>query len=314
MHNSLSSSYLLLILGVIFLIQPPAYAQTCCTGSAPITGSIRVSQIDTKQWNFNIIADHNYIADLFLDDLEVNEDLIIRATNTILLQTNYGISERFSASLVLPLVNKWEQAKSNKVSKTALGDLSLLLQYSAINKEYYSLIFGSGIKLPTGATQLKDNETGIIIQPSLQSGTGSYDFLFLTQFQYSFPFRRSMSVAQSFSYQIAGTSSKFASHSTYKFGNEFQSFTSIADQFVWLNKVFTPSITLRISQRATNVIESFEDVNSGGTWGYFSPGTTVQLNSFVGLLVQADIPIYRNINGFQLVTSFVLRGGVLLSF
>jgi len=299
--------------GIVFLFGSELFAQTCCTGSAPITGSIRISSIDKKQWNINIIAEHNYIADLFIDDKEIDEDLIIRATNTILLQTNYGITDRLSVSIVLPFINKWEQAGSNKVSRSAVGDLSLLLQYSLLNSRSFSAIIGSGVKFPTGPTQLKDAETGIIIQPSLQPGSGSYDFLFLTQFQYSFPFRHSLSIAQSFSYQITGTSSQFASHEAYKFGNEFQSFTSIADQFVLFNKVITPSITLRVSQRDTNIIESFEDINSGGTWGYLSPGTIIQLNSTIGLLFQADLPVFRKVNGFQLIPSYIIRGGILIS-
>lgn len=314
MRHSKLRLYSLLLLGVFFLAQSLSNAQTCCTGSAPITGSFRISQIDTKQWNLNIIADHNYIGDLFIEDEEIHEDLVIRATNTVLLQSTYGINDRLSASIVLSFVNKWEETQSNRVSKTALGDFSILMQYSLINTNTYSIIIGSGIKFPTGSTQLKDDESQIILQPSLQPGTGSYDFLFLTQFQYAMPFRHSLSIAQSFSYQLAGTGKNFASHEAYKFGNEFQSFTSFSDQFVWFNKVFTPSVTIRISKRESNFIETFEDINSGGIWGYLSPGTTFQLNSLLSFMVQADIPLYTNINGLQLVTSYLIRGGILISF
>lgn len=315
MHKSRIWLFSVSICSILLLIGYPVSSQTCCTGSAPITGSIRISSIDSKQWNINVIADYNYISDLFLEDEEIDEDLITRATNTVLLQTNYGISDKLSVSVVIPYINKWEKTSSSEKSgRSAMGDLSLLLQYSVLNNNSFSVIIGSGIKFPTGATQLTNEATGIIAQPSLQPGTGSYDFLFLTQFQYATSFRKSMSIAQSFSYQFAGTSSQFASHEAFKFGNEFQSFTSISDQFAWLNKVFTPSITLRISHRTTNIIETIEDINSGGTWGYFSPGSTIQLNSTLGLIVQADLPIYRKINGFQLVTSYVIRGGVLLSF
>jgi len=190
-----------------FTLGSQVKAQTCCTGSAPITGSIRISSIDSKQWNLNIIADHNNMSDLYLDDFEVDEELITRATNTILLQTNYGVSDRLSLSAVVPVVNKWEAASGNKVSRTSLGDLSLLVQYNLVNKNNMSIIAGGGIKFPTGSTQLKDTETGIIIQPSLQPGTGPIDYILLTQWQYSFSFRHSLSISQSFSYQIAGTSS-----------------------------------------------------------------------------------------------------------
>ena len=310
----LKTQVILLISLIALLLSSRLYAQTCCTGSAPITGSIRVSSIDTKQWSIAIIADHNYIGDLFIEDEEIEEDLIIRATNTFLLQTSYGVTDKLSVSAVLPYINKWEKTSSSEKSgRSGIGDISLLLQYNILNNKSFSIIIGSGIKFPTGATQLKNETTGITVQPSLQPGTGSNDFLFLTQLQYAFPFRKSLSVAQSFSYQLAGTSGAFAGHNSYKFGNEIQSFTSIADQFVWLNKVFTPSVSLRVSHRTTNVIETIDDINSGGTWGYFSPGTIVQLNPVLGLLIQADIPIYRKLNGFQLVPSYVIRGGVLIS-
>lgn len=304
----------LLLYGLIFLLSSRLYAQTCCTGTAPITGLMRVSSIDTKQWSVAIIADHNYIGDLFIEDEEIQEDLIIRATNTILLQTNYGITNNLSVSVVLPYVGKWEKTSNSlRSGSSAIGDISFLVQYSILTNKSFSIILGSGMKFPTGGTQLKNKETGIIIQPSLQPGSGSNDFLFLTQLQYTFPFRKSLAIAQSFSYQLTGTSAVFAGHSSFKFGNELQSFTSIADQFVWLDKVFTPSVSLRVSHRTTNVIETIEDINSGGTWGYISPGTIVQLNPVFGLLIQADIPIYRKINGFQLVPSYVIRGGVLIS-
>ncbi len=132
-------------------------AQTCCTGSAPITGSIRISSIASKQWNLNIIADHNNMSDLYLDDSEVDEELITRATNTVLLQTNYGFSDRLSLSLVVPVVNKWEATNDNKVSKTAIGDASLLAQYSVVNKNNFSIIAGGGVKFPTGSTKRGEN-------------------------------------------------------------------------------------------------------------------------------------------------------------
>jgi len=83
---------------------------------------------------------------------------------------------------------------------------------------------------------------------------------------------------------------------------------------VLFNKVITPSLTVRVSQRDTNVIESFEDVNSGGIWAYLSPGIIFQFNSTLSLMAQGDLPIFRNVNGFQLIPSYIIRGGILISF
>jgi len=127
------------------------------------------------------------------------------------------------------------------------------------------------------------------------------------------PSRKSLGFIQAFSYQLTGTSDSFATFSSYKFGNEFQMFSTFSDQFVWFKKVFSPSISLRMSNRQSNRFDDFEDANTGGTWWYISPGITFQLNSDMGFLIQADIPVQRKVNGFQLIPTYIIRGGVYIT-
>lgn len=252
--------FIYLLLGVI---SHKLNAQTCCTGSAPITGSIKISALQKKQLNFNLIYDHNKISDFYLDSEKLDENYLSRVTNTLLLQSNYGITNRLNLSLVVPIINKSEQVLTNgtttNVSTTSLGDLSMMAQYLFLDKKSFQIVSGIGIKLPTGPTKLKDAEDQFILQPSLQPGTGSFDYIFLSRFQYSFSFRRSLSIGQTFTYQLTTASSNFANHDSYEFGNEFQSFTTISDQFVIGKLVNTPSLTLRMNVLANNEIEEFID-------------------------------------------------------
>jgi hypothetical protein len=265
-----------------------------------------------------MIADFNNIGDLYAFDTKIDNSNISRKTNTLLLQTNYGLTDRLSVSLLVPYINKSEQVnlrgKTKKVSSNTIGDLSMLLQYALIRKrELLNVVVGGGIKLPTAPTQIDDPETQTILLPSLQPGTGSYDFLFLSQFQFSIPSRKSLGLTQAFTYQLTGTSSNFATFNSYKFGNEFRMYSTVSDQFVLFNKIFTPSVTLIWSNRQSDTFDGFEDANTGGNWWYISPGVTFQLTANVGFLGQADFPIYRKVIGFQIIPSYIIRAGIYIT-
>lgn len=75
------------VLLTVFIASKITYCQTCCTGSAPTIGSMRVSSVDAKKWNINILFEHNNISDIIIKKNKINDNSINRATNTILLQT-----------------------------------------------------------------------------------------------------------------------------------------------------------------------------------------------------------------------------------
>lgn len=307
----------LFTIALLLVLIAPKYelrAQTCCTGSAPITGSIKISALQKKQFNLNLIFDYNKISDFYLETEKVNENYLSRITNTLLLQANYGITNRLNFSLVIPIINKSEEVIINNISTSestiSPGDISTMAQYLFISKSSWQLVSGLGIKLPTGPTKLKGANDQFILQPSLQPGTGSVDYIFLTRIQYSFQFRPSLTIGQTFTYQLTTASSNFANHNSYEFGNEFQSFTSVSDQFALGNLVNTPSLTVRANIIANNKIEEFTDPNSGGFWLYASPSWAVQLSPSISTFIQADVPIYRDLNGFQIITSYKIIGGI----
>lgn len=306
------------ILAIIVLLGlSTTYAQTCCTGSAPITGSIKLTSLEKHKLNFSLLYDYNNISDIYLGTTKVNEDYLARATHTIIAQTNYGVTDKLNVSLIVPFVSKSETATTNsstlKQNAGALGDISLLAQYLIATKDAIQLMAGLGFKVPTGATQLTAESTDIVLQPTLQPGTGSFDYFFLTKATFLLPKVHGFSIEQTLSYQLTTPGSNFAAHSSYEFGNEFLWFNSFVYQFAINKTINTPTLTLKLSNLKPIKIENITDPNSGGTWLYVSPGWNVALTEMLSLFAQAEIPIFRNPNGFQLITKYKFNTGISIT-
>ena len=296
------STTCLLLLWVAFI--NTGWAQTCCTGGVPITGAIRLNQPEQNSFGLSLNYDNNRIEDFFQDDEKLDDDYIQRRTTTVSLQADYGITDKLSLLLLVPYAWMSEGVTqgntTEKVKKSSLGDLSLMGNYIIHNKDRINASLGGGIKFPTGKTDQRDQ---FILPPTLQVGTGSIDFIFFADARSSFNFRKSLTLQQTFSYKLNTTGEQFASHENYTFGNEFQSFTSLSDQILIGKMLHTPSLLMRIRHAANNEIEDLTDVNSGGLWVYLVPGWSLELSRRITAGVFMELPVYRNLNGFQLTTT-----------
>ena len=123
-----------------------------------------------------------------------------------------------------------------------------------------------------------------------------------------------MVIQQSVTYRLNSASTSFASHDNYKFGNEFYAITSLADQLVTGSLIHTPSLSFNIRYAEKNTIEQYEDPNSGGWWLNLRPGWGIYLTPKLNLSLLYEIPLYRNLNGFQLTTTYKVIGVVNLKF
>ncbi len=299
---------------VLVIVAIKAEGQTCCTGSAPITGAVRVSSLEANQWQFTFSYDYNNISDLIQDNVKLNDDYLSRTTTTLLLQSSYGIGKGFGISMLLPIVQHTETVliatDKSILMNTDLGDLTIFGQWQYQLNSTSSLLFGAAIKLPTGETNAKDQSDLFILPPTLQAGTGSFDYIFLIQGQKSMRFRKSLVIQQSLTYRLNTLSTSFASHDNYQFGNEFYAITSFADQLVTGSLMHTPSLSINIRYAGKNTIEQFVDPNSGGWWINLRPGWGINLTPKLNLAIIYEVPLHRNLNGFQLTTSYRVIGVV----
>ena len=109
-----------------------AKGQTCCTGSAPITGAVRVSQLDAKQWQLTFSYDYNNISDLIQENISLNDDYLSRTTTTLLIQGSYGLGKGYGVSVLMPIVQHTESLLSatdkSTTKNTDIGDLTVFGQ------------------------------------------------------------------------------------------------------------------------------------------------------------------------------------------
>ena len=302
----------------VAVITHSGWAQTCCTGGAPITGTFRFNTNSPKSMQLGVTYDYNKIEDFYLDGNKLDDDYIKRATKTLVVQADYVISESVALSAVIPYI--WTTEETNQLSQSLLletngiGDVALVGQYKIPISKEHPLIVGGGVKFPTGETKIVNESDGFILPANLQPGTGSFDGIFLINYQTQFPKRRSLQLTSSLFYRINTATGNLTFHERYKFGNEIQLFTGISEDFVIGSFITTPSILFRLRNTRKDQIEDFSNDNTGGTWIYFVPGWSFNITSNVILGASAELPIYRNLNGFQITTSSRLVASLYINF
>ncbi len=282
------------------------HAQTCCTGGPPLTGSLNLRAIHSGGWGISLTYDDNKIEDYVLDDELISENIIKRYSRTMIAQIDYGITKYLTGTILIPYIwmGQSTQGFNGTVegSSSGIGDILFMTQYGKLLENQNSIIFSGGIKLPIGETQ-NTTESGRIFPTTLQPGTGSIDFFTSLQYQTSFKFRRSFRFTQTFNIRINSVSKNFAFHNTYRFGHVFQAFSGFSDQFVIAKVLNTPSLTFRYRYSGMDILEGFPNVNTGGHWVSIAPGWAVNITQNILIGMNAEFPIYRNLNGLQITTT-----------
>ncbi len=282
------------------------YGQSCCTGGIPFTGQVSTDPIATGRFQFDFKYDRNIINDLIIEKNELDNETNFRMTNSLFLQIGYGVGEKLSIAALISYVFLEEEILTSspviRFNSHGIGDMLLLGSYKILNRNQASLALGTGIKIPTGKT----NKTGIndfILPPTLQPGTGSIDFLAFLNYSTAVSFRKQANLNVSMTFRYHTETQQFSNVELYQFGNVLQTVIGYADQ-LHIGKMFlSPSINIRLRYSAEDSVNNNLNNNTGGIWLTLDPGLGFNLNPNFILSVNESIPVYRNLNGFQLTTS-----------
>ena len=87
----------------------------------------------------------------------------------------------------------------------------------------------------------------------------------------------------------------------YQFGNEFVGSLGVSYR---INNRLIISNQVRYRQTTADKFQKFAIPNTGGNWLYMVPGVNLPLGNDVTLRSSVEIPIYRDLNGVQLTTSY----------
>jgi hypothetical protein len=192
-------------------------------------------------------------------------------------------------------------------SKTsAIGDIKVLARYQGFSEER-NVGLQLGLKLATGG--YKQNFTGGAIagdslDRGLQAGTGTTDLL-LGVFRFS-----SLSQNLDYFYQ-AMAQVPLNSKDGYKPGSSLN--LNLGFRYLESEK-FTPQIQInaRVSNKDSGNNATPDD--SGGKTIYLSPGMTFHINKKLNLYTFLQLPVYQNLNGYQLAPKYIVSIGTSFQF
>lgn len=294
----------LLILLFLFWECRNLKAQGCCTVGANTFGGFERGITEEGKVKISAGYVENVLATTYNEVNKIPDPLGRKARVSLYnLEIEYGLTGRVSLLLVSGItVRKRETlifdelGNSEKIlfNGSGLTDVTLLAKYSLISPSIVSalgLTIGSGVKLPVGNNNLKDNGTRLPVD--LQPGTGSTDVILWGNFYKGF-LPLGISFSSSVFYRYAG-----ANLDGYRFGDEY---------VISLMGEYSPTdyLTISLSTKSRFSNEDFWGgrflPSTGGTYHDIIPGL-IYYEGPVQIKVFYQLPLYRNVKGIQLVTS-----------
>ena len=288
----------------LLIVNDFSYSQTCCSGGVPLSANIGLPAGEVGSWQFSLSYDYNQLKTLKSGSVELPDMLRERLTQSILFETGYTFSKRFSLDLFLSYVRQerhiFSPAGTNSTITNGVGDGVLLVKYNFfIDNPKTTALLGIGPKIPIGATD-KTTESGIALPADLQPGSGAWDAVFWATFSQSLGFRPSMSISLTSTYRATGVNPDYLGSIEYEFGNDLQIITGIADRFVIGTSIWDPSISFRYRKAQRDINNGVEIDATGGEWVFFVPGLKYSFNPELSINASMEIPLYSFVNNTQL--------------
>ncbi|MBS0320191.1 MAG: transporter [Proteobacteria bacterium] len=196
---------------------------------------------------------------------------------------------------------------------SSIGDARLLVTWQGLLPTH-NLGVQLGIKLPTGdyGTQVKFYSGPLEGEPldaSLQPGTGSTDIL-VGAFYYQ-AISEDWDAFVSANFQAAVASKQDQPGNDFRPGNQ----TTLSGGLRYeANPDIVPQFQLNASYKSHDQGALADTEGSQGTVVYFSPGVTFTVAHNTQLYVFAQVPVYSNLDGYQLFPRWTATGGVSVAF
>ncbi|SNX28244.1 hypothetical protein SAMN06295945_0568 [Polynucleobacter meluiroseus] len=209
-------------------------------------------------------------------------------------------------------------------SKTAgIGDIKMIGRYFGL-AEQKDWGFQYGIKLPTGSRNqtgsLSNGSGQVAVDPALQAGSGStdliagiYKFGFFNDSDNWAYFAQAQYQAAVMVQSIPGSlvSAGYSAGGTYRPGNAAN--LNLGVNYQAFEK-WVPTLQLNVINKTADSGTAADTWATGGTLAYLTPGLLYRLTDKTQVYANVQLPVYQNVNGIQLVPSYIASMGVRVSF
>lgn len=288
-------------------------SQTCCSGGVPLSNNVGLPILEKGSLQLGLFYDYNNLNTLNQGSQKLDENTRLRITHSVLFNMGYSFTENFGVEALFTWVNQrrniTQLGNSNLDETSGIGDAIVLGKYRVLYDLNYEFTLGLGGKIPLGSTEQR-NSQGILLNADLQPGSNAFDVIYFASYARSFNFRKSLTFSSRMTYRATGTNNTYQGSSSYKFGNEFQTFVTFADQLLLFKQIITPSISFKYRNASKDRITGIEIDNTGGNWIFFIPDFTIFLSPNILFSTRVEIPVYSNVDGLQLTPTYRINSGV----
>src|SRR5665213_150885 len=323
----------------------PASAWACATCGCTVNSDAAVGYSTGSGWRLNLEYDYlnqdalrtginaasaavvvNHPSYPDLAGGEIEQDTINRYLNVGL---DYRPNSDWDLNLLVPYVMRGHSTFGQQqqpftssevapdqvsyVDLSSLGDVKLIGSYQGMLPTH-NLGVQLGVKLPTGryGTAVLFNNgpnAGTALDASLQPGTGSTD-LILGAYYYQ-------AISQDFDIVLNGQFQSALKEKMDQPGNDYRpgnSTTLSVGLRYEANAAWVPQLQLNLLHKSSDQGALADVPDTVGSVAYVSPGVTARVLPNLHVFGFAQLPIYSNLDGYQLFPRFTIRVGASYAF
>ena len=232
---------------------------------------------------------------------------------------SYGITDDLEISTSIGVYRgddlREGEIHDDEVEVHNLGDVSGITdmwvnaKYRVLKGSYGHLAPILGIKLPTGKNDATAEGTNERLEPSLQPGTGAFDFRFGLAYTLDITSQVKVNTSASYILRTEGNDFRVGDRIDYGIAGIWRLMED-RDQFPQVSLIGEIDLVNNFkNEEGDHTIQ-----NSGGTILFLSPGVAVGLNERVTLTVMPQFPVMQDLNDEQQEISFKLSTALTIDF
>ncbi|MDP9085101.1 MAG: transporter [Pseudomonadota bacterium] len=314
----------------VFLATAPLFSWACATCGCTLSSDSAMGYSADAGWRLSVEYDYQHQDQLrqgtrtasgVPDGNELERETLSRYFTVDL---HYSPTADWNIDLKVPYVQRTHStygaydstaplAQLSSSRSSSVGDIKLIGSYQGILAQH-NLGMQLGVKLPTGryGTSIPFNSgpaDGTPLDASLQPGSGSTDLILGAYFYQAIS--RSFNVIINGQFQGAVKQKLDQPGHDYRPGNAATLNVGLRYD---LNPRWVPQLQLNLLHKSADRGALADIPDTAGTVAYLSPGLTARVLPKLHVFGFVQLPIYSNLDGYQLFAQFTVSVGASYGF